>query len=397
MATLSSPSDQRAGVRQISFALENAGILSAPVTLVIRPEDLTRTEPTRVSVNQTMGREISGWADYFGRGLPSVTIAGHTGWRRAARGGNDGMASFEQLNNLVQHQYADAKQEAIEKGIDPAEVKLLFIDELDNFAWSVTPTTFVLRRSRTRPLLFQYHISLQAISTTIDEPSKDAPFMGSVSGGLAALEAVVGKIEQLSAGIVGVVNEVVGFITDGISVVAVVVGDFTRLANRTINAAHSVIESVLGGANIIASDVINIASDLSSVGTNLFRTMSAAQNLPASLRAELARTASAYNEVACIFRNSLRPKRVYEDYEGLYGSSNCSSTTGGRPVSPYTNANPFTLMRPAESPVQVSSSALASISAMKGADPVLAPMRMPEIVQHVTEINNGIALVDLTL
>lgn len=387
-----SPTDQRAGVRPISFLLDDAGTLSPPVNLAIRPEDLTRTEPSRVAVHQTLGKTQIGWADWFGEGLPSVTIAGHTGWRRPSAGGADGFGSFEALNTLVQHRFAAAKQTAIEQGKDPAEVKLLFLDMLDNFSWSVVPTSFVLRRSRSRPLLYQYNISLQAVSTTIEDPFSDAPALGSLSGGLAALESAISAIENLAAMAVGFINDAVAFVSGAVSMVAEVVGVFTGLANRVLNAAYSVIDAVAGGAATIASDVIGIANDIAAVGTNLFRTVSAAVNLPVELRAQVARVASAYNEVACIFGNALKPKRAYEDYEGLYGASNCSSTTGGRPPSPYSNANPFSAMRPQASPVQVSSVALASIAAVKASDPVLAPMSLPELSAHIGQINSGVGL-----
>jgi len=396
MIAASAPSDQRAGVRPISFILDNAGSVSSPVTLVVRPEDLTRNEPSRVAVHQTLGRDVSGWVDHFGEGLPSVTISGHTGWRRTSRGGSDGMGSFESLNNLVQHRFAAAKQIAIESGRDPASVKLLFVDMLDNFAWNVTPTQFVLRRSRSRPLLFQYNISLQAVSTSIDSPTRTLPFFGSVPGGLAALEAIVSQIEGYASGMVGLINEVVAYADGGLNQIAVVVSDFTGLANRAINAAHSVVASAESGASTLANDTIGIAKDLSQVGVNLFRTTSAIVNLPATLRAEVGRVGAAYNEVLCIFSNALRPKRIYEDYEGLYGSSNCSSTTGGRPPSAYSNANPFALMQPQNRPIEISSSAMSSIAAMKSVDPVLAPMPLDEVSRHLTIINDGVALVDLT-
>jgi hypothetical protein len=150
--------------------LQNGLGFGSPVTLKVRPEDLTRTEPSRVSVHQTLGRVVNGWADNFGEGLPSVTIAGTTGWRTSAASGEDGAQAFETLNRLVVHEYHEAKQAAIDSGMDPATVKLLFVDMLDGFTWNVAPMNFVLRRSKSRPLLFQYNIVLQAISTDIDNP-----------------------------------------------------------------------------------------------------------------------------------------------------------------------------------------------------------------------------------
>ena len=154
------PTSQRSGLRPISFVLDNGGSIGSPVILKVRPEDLTRNEPARATVNQTLGREVSGWVDHFGEGLPSVSISGHTGWRDVAGSGVDGARAFDQLNQLVAHDFPAAKQAAIDRGSDPADVKLLFVDMLDDFAWSVVPTTFTLRRNKSSPLLYRYNISL---------------------------------------------------------------------------------------------------------------------------------------------------------------------------------------------------------------------------------------------
>lgn len=389
----SPPTDQRAGTRPISFLLEDAGSLSQPVTLAVRPEDLTRTESTRATVHQTLGREPSGWVDFFGEGLPSVTIAGHTGWRASAGGaGLDGFGSFEALNQLVQHDFAAAKQNAINRGADPGSVKLIFVDMLDNFVWSVTPQQFVLRRSKSRPLLYQYNIALQAISTRIDNPLMVVPFLGSITGGLDALGRVIAGIEGFASSIIGMVNRAVSFVDSGLMYVSGIVHRFTTEANRVLGAVNGVVGSVTGGFTRLANRAIEIAYDLASVGRNTFRTLSNIRNLPSDLRTELGRVSSAFNEVACIFKNSLRPRKTYDNYDGLYGASNCSSTTGGRPASQYASSNPFSLLQPERDPVTLSSAAQSSMVVMKRSDPVLAPMTLPEMARHLELITDGVTI-----
>lgn len=384
------PTDQRAAVRPISFLLDSGiGGLSAPVTLKIRPEDLTRNEPSRLTVHQTLGRETQGWVDNFGQGLPSVTIAGHTGWRAAGYNALDGVAAFEQLNTLVMKSYHAYKQVAIDRGLDPASVKLLFVDMLDDFAWSVAPTQFVLRRSKSRPLLMQYNITLQAVSTTVDQTFSLAPALGEVPAGLRALEDAVSRFESFAGDIVGMINEAVSFVSEAVSNVARVVSAFVSLTKRVMGAVQSVVSAVVGGFTSLANQVIGIAKDIASAGVAIFRTFSAIKNLPTTLRAQLSRVAAAYNEVACIFSNSLRPRKVYQNFDGLYGASNCSSTTGGRPISPYTNANPFTLMRSSPPPISMSSPASSSVAALSASDPVLAPMPIAEIERHTANVVNG--------
>ena len=76
------PKSQKAGDRPISFVLaEYSKSDIQEYKFVIRPEELSRMDPSRVTVHQTLGGERLGWADDFGQGLPTINISGHTGWR----------------------------------------------------------------------------------------------------------------------------------------------------------------------------------------------------------------------------------------------------------------------------------------------------------------------------
>lgn len=386
------PTDQRAGVRPIAFVLDDSGSLLPPVQLVVRPEDLTRNEPARATVNQTLGRDLSGWVDHFGEGLPSCTIAGHTGWRYSEGAGQDGLQSFDVLNQLVVRAYPAAKQSAINRGTDPALVKLLFIDTLDGFAWSVVPTQFVLRRSKSRPLLFQYNITLQAVSTTIDNPLVVTPFLGNAPGGMAALDDAVEEIDDMAGGVESLVSRALGFVDRALGPIAGAIKNFVGMANKVFGMVNGVIRDAKNFVSGVGNRLISMARDLASVGTNIFRTINNIRNLPSDLRASIGRVAAAFNEVACIFRNSLRPRATYEQYTGLYGASNCSSTTGGNPASPYANMNAFQQMQPERDIATLNSHALSSVSALKRMDPVLAPLPFQEIGRHVTNISAGIAV-----
>lgn len=386
------PTDQRAGVRPISFLLNNAGSLSAPVTLKIRPTDLTKTEPSRIAVHQTLGRDVQGWADNFGAGLPSVVIAGNTGWRAGGASGMDGAQAFEQLNKLLAKDYHEAKQAAIDSGRDPASVKLLFIDMLDGFTWNVAPMSFVLRRSRSQPLLFQYNITLQAISTAIDNPLQVLPFLGNIPGGLSSLGGVIDALWAFAGSVQGWVTTAVNFVDRALAPIAATVRTFVGISAQVFGAVHTAVSAVKNGVSAVANKLIGIAGGIAQVGINIFRTISSIASLPAHIQAALSRVAGAYNEAFCILKNSLRPRKVYDDYDGLYGASNCSSTTGGRSPSAYTNMNAFSLMQYEKSPIDLSSAAMASVSTLNRGDPVLAPMPLAEMARHVEAINSGVTV-----
>lgn len=377
-------------MRPIAFMLQRGNVLSTPVTLKIRPEDLSRPEPSRTTVTQTLGRDISGWVDNFGQSLPSVNISGHTGWRTSAGSGEDGVQAFERLNKVVMPDYHKAKQQAIDSGLDPATVKLIFIDMLDGFAWNVAPMQFVLRRSKSRPLLMQYTIQLQAISTRVDTQFRAVPILGSFPAGLLSLDGVLGKLVNFAKQVQSWVAQAIAFKDAVLAPIAATVKLFAAIANLVFSVVRSVVNSVKALISSTANSLISIAKDLASVAVSVFRTISAIAELPAHLRAAISSVAAAYNEVVCLFSNSLKPANYYEDYDGLYGASNCSSTTGGRPESRYANMNAFALMQEDPLPVYVSSGAFSAMQSVIVADPVLAPMPLQEIGRNLQIINDGV-------
>ncbi|EIP9220979.1 hypothetical protein LT875_002425 [Salmonella enterica] len=384
------PTDQRAGVKPIAFTLQTANGLSTPVTLKIRPEDLTRTETQRTTTTQTLGRGIVGWVDHFGEGLPTLSIAGHTGWRTAQGSGEDGAQAFETLNQLIMHDYPEAVQNAINAGQDPSQVRMIFVDMLDNFSWVVVPQQFVLRRSKSRPLLFQYTMQLQCISTDIDNPLMILPFSGSVFSGLKALDGVISTFESFGGKVEDWIQEAVTAKDALIAPVARTVTAFTRSANRIFRTVNSVIAKGKNAINSTANSLISIASDVAKVGLNASRTLANIQGLPMDVQHALMRITGAYSEAWCIFNNSLKPKRTYENYDAMFGASNCSSTTGGNQPSRYANMNAFALMNDKQTPVTVTASAREAISELGNADPVLKPKSLAEWKRGLDDINSGV-------
>ena len=381
---MAAPTDQRAGVRPISFLLDSGGgSLSAPVMLKVRPEDLTRTEPSRITVHQTLGRGLSGWADNFGAGLPTVTIAGHTGWRDTGSG-EDGVKAFERLNTLVMQSYHAAKQAAITSGLDPAGVKLIFVDLLDDFAWNVAPMQFTLRRSKSRPLLIQYNIVLQAIDTSADRPFKAPGLSASLPAGL---DSLMGSIDS----IFGMINDVIDGVRGWIDRTLVApVRSFLLKTMRLYRTVSSTIRNALS----IGDQLIGVARMVTAAAMNIFRTFSAVASIPSLVKAKFMEVAAEYGNVFCLLNNALRGKQVYEDFSSLYGSSYCSSTTGGRGRSALANANAFAAIFPAQTsfPVQVTPAARTSIAAAAATDVVMAPMSKAEAGGHLRAISDGMVV-----
>lgn len=331
---MATPSTQKAGERPISFTLQDLsnGNDITSIDLVIRPEELTRSEPSRLSTQQTLG---GAWADNFGEGIKQVSINGHTGWRGGIS--RDGMAIFRALNDTVFAQWHEKRARAVEKGRDPEDIKLIFADALDDFVYVVGPTQFTLRRSKSRPLLMQYQISLAVLATNVDNagivlaPPAILPGSDSIFGGLGTLREILGNIR-------GYATDIDDFIDGTLGTTA---RQFMEMTADVLDVTVETVDSLGGSIDVVAGSLISVAGDLAQAGRNVMGTLAAVQSLPNLVRQRLMEVSGAYSYALCILRNALRAQDTYPDYSDWYGASNCSALTGGRPASPLRFENPF--------------------------------------------------------
>ena len=394
---LAPPSSQKAADRPISFVLDDQALGSAPVSvdLVIRPEDLTRSDPSRISVQQTLGSSV--WADNFGPGLPTISINGHTGWRRTEAGagnGGDGVERFQQLNEAVFKAWHERRRLAANAGMDPDRVKLIFADALDGFAGVVAPMTFTLRRSRSRPLLAQYQIAMTVVDQEIDQPYYLSLAAGGQLGYLIRSDAqnAPGVLQALGLeSLTASVNSITAVLQ---SVQAVIDANLrapvVAFMNQTARL-YGAVRGAISAASNIAGSLINIAQTTAQAGANLFRTLAAVVGIPQIAKSLLMRVAGAYTNIFCVLRNAFRQQIFFRDYSDIYGASNCSSTAGGRPISSLAGENPFYRVVPTSQPLPLTatSQAQAGFLSLANSDPVLAPLSAMNIRGVLRAISGG--------
>lgn len=383
------PQSQKANARPIAFVLDDRARNDPPIALsmFIRPEDLTRTDPSRMTVQQTLG---GGWADSFGAGLPSLTISGHTGWRQAASSvdqnrSKDGIERFQELKLQVFDKWHERRLAAVRAGQDPDLVKLVFADALDHFAVVVAPNAFVLRRSKSRPLLCQYQISMVVVDQSID-PSR---YLLYGVGGLDADALEAAGLDSLSASIdeiIGYAQNIQNYVDQTLAApVRQFMGQTQRLYNKVVLAVQSV--------DGISSSLIGVAQMSARAGMNLFRTIGVISNAPGHVKAQLMLVASAYSNIFCVLNNALKGPSIYEDYTPIYGASNCSSTSGGRAASPLAGENPFFTVAPQSqsitSQVSLTPEAQSSLSTLAATDVALSPMPLATLKFHASSLASG--------
>lgn len=386
------PTSQR--YKPISFVLDDQASGAAPVwvPLVIRPEDLTKAEPSRVAMHQTLGIDGAGWIDSFGPGLPTITISGHTGWRRPQLTSSwmtpfellkDGAERFEDLHREVFENFHKYRQGAVDSGRDPNLVKLIFVDDLDGIVFEVVPMSFTLRRSKSRPLLMQYNIQLQVVSRNPEVPFSVSMLLANIQN---AIDTFLKTINSLS----GVASSISSTIETVADIPGEIVSDFIDVSTNIFDATKNLIATAPNSVPAIANDLIAVARDTAAAGKNAFQAIAATPDIPIEAKAEIIEVSSQYRTAFCLLGNALKENtKGYQDYSDLYGASNCSSTTGGRPASSLSDINPFEEMKPPSSPVNLTVSALAGLTSLSAMDPVLSPMQISEITRNLQAFSGG--------
>lgn len=377
--TQTPPSSQKAGERPISFVLtgrSDQDVREYP--FVIRPEELTRVDASRVMVHQTLGVNHYGWVDSFGRGLPTINISGNTGWR-IKQDGEDGIDRLISLKAQFDN-WHEIRQEKINLGENPDDVRLLFVDTLDRFAVNVVPMQFVLKRSKSRPLLMQYNIAMVALGPDMDaSPFLPAP---ATPNKLSIIEGLLSGINRITQWLKEITKWVDKTIVEPIKA-------FVALTKRMLD---SVIGMIRTGVNL-AARAIFVARDLAQAGMNIARTVSAILNLPDLAKQQVNRIATEFSSIFCLIKNALNITPYYDDYSSVYGASNCSSTAGGRPPSRYKDLNTFQeITAKPDTTVVVSGGAQESLTVLTRIDPVTVTMTPGELVAHTNAVVEGVAV-----
>jgi hypothetical protein len=379
MKTLSS---QKADARSISFLLDNGVTDSAKnVNLVIRPEELTRSQASRTTVNQTFG---GAWVDGWGKGLATIQISGHTGWRGGLT--QDGMACFQQLKTDVWDGWHTDRDDAVKSGQDPSKVQLIFADTLDGIVEEVAPLNFTLKRSRVRPLLFVYQISMVVVNENPQPSAQTAEQQSGtslLSQGLDSLTDAANRLEHYA-------DVAKTWIEDKITGP---IEDFLKTANGVMATVINTVAKEENALTTALSPIMGLATDIAQAGVNAMYTVEVMRELPMNIVAQIMGVSSAYEDALCVLTNVLQPSTNYPDYSPWYGANNCSSTAGGAPLSPLRTTNPFGLLNTTQPlPYSISPPASNSLAALKNSDPVQFPMDTSTLGLHLENIAKGISI-----
>jgi hypothetical protein len=391
--------NQKSDARPISFILHNMAMETAPIErkLVIRPEDLSRNDQSRLTTTQTLG---GAWADNFGGGIPTIQLSGHTGW-----GSGDlpnGLDEFQALHDMVYVQWHYQRAEALLQSRDPDMVKLIFADKLDDFIWVVAPQSFTLRRNKSRPLLSQYQINLTYLSDDVRETLDQLEDMNAMdtvdqTEEMASTEAMADVEVSALDSIINSIQKIADFIVSGISsVLGTIKGVFDKIVEITakvLSAVQRVISAGMGIVGAVTSGLLGIAGSLCRAAANVTSIVHSVMSLPQQVKAQFQRVGSAFENAFCVISNVFKKRKFLPYFDSLYGASNCSSTAGGSPISRFDTENPFPVLFPVDSPAfKMSSSASAALGRLNTVDPVLYPQPISKLSADMYAVGTGIEI-----
>jgi phage baseplate assembly protein W len=299
----------------------------AQVDLSINPQEYVVHEPTRQSVTQTIG---GAWVDYYGLGLPRISLSGTTGWLPFSRRNDPktkdsrtgfkptGLIDFIMLRNLIFRQYAILLQDSnivnfAQRVQDQMQLRFYAWDTHDYYI--VLIDDFSLRRSAQRPLLYDYQITMTVIGYVNHQSVKNDP--------LIAIFKPYQRIDKISDSITTQLSslqewqQTVAKYSKAVSdAIALVTSPLTFL-NQQLQTGQQYINATLKG-------VQDITQSLRDVGTLIENTLS----IPLDIRNAIISTVRG---LYCATIGLLSPD-VYQQWWGNltdnapWGHGNCSST-----------------------------------------------------------------------
>lgn len=385
---------------QISFALDDGNGHISYMTLPIKPEELTRTEPNRVTAQQTLDGVF---IDEFGRGLTTITISGSTGWGQGTRPAGDIM--FLKLRDNFIHEWGRARRARIDASQDPNLVRLIFIDALNGpYVADVIPTQFVLRRSKSQPLLFLYNITMTVVAEEASNPypelleaiEDEALVSASVESMGTSVSDLTGPVAGAAAGSGGLIGKL-----EGLSAKIGSLGQAALAATKsTFGPAMAAAQEVIATANAakrVLTDVeqatVNVAKELSATATKIWDAVGAVASLPADAAAMVMSVKGAFSNLGCLLSNG------FTDAIGKaalpsppYGSSNCSSTSFGGGTSYVPPAVPTKTAVPTTPVIVITPAAGAAVTTIGNTD-LSGGIDQHGLTTTVTTIATGVTVV----
>lgn len=369
--------------RQIGFSLQGAPGGDADFNFGLRPEELTVTEPSRLTAQQTLG---GAWADSFDRGISTITLAGTNGWRGGLLSSGEDL--FQQLRATCFTGWHQARADAIAQGQDPDSVQLYFTDSLDDIAVIVAPESFTLRRSKSSPLLMRYSIRLLVLGPADGPLSIVDEIINALSNPLRWLAAKLGLTQ-----IIAQINRAVAL---GRAVFGAAAAAITNFVNVGVQLFGSIAEIAGQLQGQFSGAILSIGITYALAASTGFAVLTDDDTLSDSELLPLAQLSSAFLDAACSMSNGFNQIDQFPDYAAMRGASTCSSTGGGDPASVFSiqDVSALGYVVPSGVPaVQVTDDAAAAMAVLTAqSDPLALRGQQAPVADLMRRIGGGVTV-----
>lgn len=274
----------------------------------VNPEEFSVSRNERVQVVQTLGEPF---IDEFGKGMPTLTVRGTTGWRiRPTIENIDGHEAFRRLHRNFIDGYFDQRQAKVGAGLNPDDVMLVVVNNVDDLSYKVVPQNFKLLRSRVKPLLYQYEITFGVLEDLNSiEASKKVEDLVSKPKSRNWLSALTERVTPL-------VNKLTVFATPVCTAVA-----------NFIDTSVGILENAKAGVGDIANFIHGVSSSIELVLDATRDTQAFINDLPLEAILELNELTSVVGEFNCYLKNGLTESWL-PDFSGVCGVTDCATTHG---------------------------------------------------------------------
>ena len=139
-----------------TFVIKSGNTEVVRHTLLINPEEMTMSEPAKVTVTETLG---GGYITDFGSAFKTVSITGITGYRARQNADGetrDGYTEFVHLRNEVYRKFLDTTD---------TKYEMYWYNWEDEEYYRIQPTSFRLMRNKNEPILYRYEMQFTCIET----------------------------------------------------------------------------------------------------------------------------------------------------------------------------------------------------------------------------------------
>lgn len=133
-----------------TFEVKNKGKSQYKHTLLVNPEDMSVTEPARITPQQTLG---GAYVAHFGQGMHQVTLGGITGYNARYNSEGvlkDGYTEIKDFRKKIYRDFLTTKE---------TQLELFWYNWEDEEYYKIVPTSFRLMRNKAEPMLYRYELS----------------------------------------------------------------------------------------------------------------------------------------------------------------------------------------------------------------------------------------------